>query len=143
MLNTAPVVLLIRLIGAPHACTSFERATSDLLKEFGFVTSQSAGEFVIVLGNDPERAAKAAEAQPANIVAWVPLAASAGEGLSLLQRAPGGAVATFALGEAGMKNAVLHFVSIRASRGEAKAGELLDAFRARQTEAVLGAKLEG
>src|SRR5262245_56546878 len=100
---------LIRLLGAPHVCTTFERTTAELLKAFEFATSQSAGDFVVVLGNDPERAAKAADSMPDNIVVWVPQATTAGEGLSLLQRAPAGAVATVALGEPGMKNAVLHF----------------------------------
>lgn len=132
---------LVRLLGAPHACTSFERATAELLKEFEFVTSQSAGDFVVVLGNDPDRAAKAAETMPANVVVWVPLTTSPGEGLGLLQRAPVGPVATLAIGEPGMKNAVLHFAAVRAARGEEKVGQKLDEFRARQTASVLAVEL--
>lgn len=132
---------LVRLLGAPHACTTFEKATAELLKEFEFVTSQSAGDFVVVLGNDPERAGKAAESMPECIVVWVPLTNSAGEGLSMVQRAPAGPVSILAIGEPGMKNAVLHFASIRAARGEDKVGERLDEFRARQTAAVLATEL--
>ncbi|MBS0659423.1 MAG: hypothetical protein JSR82_14375 [Verrucomicrobia bacterium] len=132
---------LVRLLGAPHACTNFERTTAELLKEFGFVTSQSAGDFVIVLGGDPDRAAKATEAMPGSVVVWVPLTTSANEALNVIQRGPIGPAATLAIGEAGMKNALLHFAAVRAARGEEKMVEQLREFRRRQTEAVLAMEL--
>lgn len=132
---------LVRLLGAPHACTTFERTTAELLKEFGFVTSQSAGDFVVVLGNDPERAAKAAETMPGSVVVWVPLTASANEALNVIQRGPVGPAAALAIGEAGMKNALLHFAAVRVARGEEGVAELLREFRRRQTATVLAVEL--
>ena len=60
--------------------------------------------------------------------------------LSIVQMPAGVPVATLAIGEAGAKNAALLAVSILALN-DAAVGEKLRAFRARQTQAVLDAKL--
>jgi 5-(carboxyamino)imidazole ribonucleotide mutase len=60
--------------------------------------------------------------------------------LSIVQMPGGVPVATFAIGEAGAKNAGLFAVAILARRDEALAARLL-AFRRTQTESVLGLTL--
>src|SRR5262245_64737506 len=60
--------------------------------------------------------------------------------LSIVQMPGGIPVATFAIGEAGAKNAGLFAVSILARRDPALASRL-DQFRASQTEKVMGLKL--
>jgi 5-(carboxyamino)imidazole ribonucleotide mutase len=60
--------------------------------------------------------------------------------LSIVQMPGGVPVATFAIGEAGAKNAGLFAVAILARRDEALAAKLL-AFRRTQTESVLGLTL--
>ena len=60
--------------------------------------------------------------------------------LSIVQMPGGIPVATFAIGEAGAKNAGLFAVAILARRDPALASRL-DQFRASQTEKVMGLKL--
>jgi 5-(carboxyamino)imidazole ribonucleotide mutase len=62
--------------------------------------------------------------------------------LSIVQMPAGVPVATFAIGPAGAHNAGLYAVAILALGDPALAGKL-DAFRAAQTERVLGLKLPG
>jgi 5-(carboxyamino)imidazole ribonucleotide mutase len=62
--------------------------------------------------------------------------------LSIVQMPAGVPVATFAIGPAGAHNAGLYAVAILALGNPALAGKL-DAFRAAQTERVLGLKLPG
>jgi 5-(carboxyamino)imidazole ribonucleotide mutase len=62
--------------------------------------------------------------------------------LSIVQMPAGVPVATFAIGPAGAHNAGLYAVAILALGDRALAGKL-DAFRAAQTERVLGLKLPG
>ena len=61
--------------------------------------------------------------------------------LSIVQMPKGVPVATFAIGEAGAANAALFAVALLANADPALAARL-DAFRARQTQAVLGMKLD-
>jgi 5-(carboxyamino)imidazole ribonucleotide mutase len=61
--------------------------------------------------------------------------------LSIVQMPKGVPVATFAIGEAGAANAALFAVALLANADAALAARL-DAFRARQTQAVLGMKLD-
>jgi 5-(carboxyamino)imidazole ribonucleotide mutase len=60
--------------------------------------------------------------------------------LSIVQMPRGVPVATFAIGEAGAANAALHAVAMVA-RTDRKLAAKLDAFRRRQTKAVLAAQL--
>jgi 5-(carboxyamino)imidazole ribonucleotide mutase len=62
--------------------------------------------------------------------------------LSIVQMPAGVPVATFAIGPAGAHNAGLYAVAILAL-GDPALGAKLDAFRASQTERVLGLKLPG
>jgi 5-(carboxyamino)imidazole ribonucleotide mutase len=61
--------------------------------------------------------------------------------LSIVQMPTGIPVATFAIGEAGAANAALFAVALLANDDAGLAGKL-EAFRARQTQAVLDMKLE-
>jgi 5-(carboxyamino)imidazole ribonucleotide mutase len=61
--------------------------------------------------------------------------------LSIVQMPKGIPVATFAIGEAGAANAGLFAIALLANEDAALAGKL-DAFRARQTQAVLDMKLD-
>lgn len=61
--------------------------------------------------------------------------------LSIVQMPKGIPVATFAIGEAGAANAGLFAIALLANDDAALAGKL-DAFRARQTQAVLDMKLD-
>jgi 5-(carboxyamino)imidazole ribonucleotide mutase len=61
--------------------------------------------------------------------------------LSIVQMPKGIPVATFAIGEAGASNAGLFAIALLANEDAALAGKL-DAFRARQTQAVLDMKLD-
>ncbi len=61
--------------------------------------------------------------------------------LSIVQMPKGVPVATFAIGEAGAANAALFAVALLAN-GDADLAARLEAFRARQTQAVLDMKLD-
>jgi 5-(carboxyamino)imidazole ribonucleotide mutase len=60
--------------------------------------------------------------------------------LSIVQMPRGVPVATFAIGEAGAANAALHAIAI-AARNDRKLAGKLEAFRRRQSKAVLAAEL--
>jgi 5-(carboxyamino)imidazole ribonucleotide mutase len=62
--------------------------------------------------------------------------------LSIVQMPKGVPVATFAIGEAGAANAAL-FAAAMLAGGDAGVAARLDAFRMRQTDAVLGQQLSG
>jgi len=62
--------------------------------------------------------------------------------LSIVQMPKGVPVATFAIGEAGATNAAL-FAAAMLAMGDAEVAARLDAFRRRQTDAVMGQHLPG
>ncbi len=135
----------IHVVAADASLEAFRAAAQPLLDEFDFEAVPSVAReperFVLVIGDDPARAAAEAEREPDAVVGWVPLALTPEEGVALLKRAPVGPVATFALGSAGMRNAVLFFAAVRASRGASNVAAALEAYRERQTAAVLQMEL--
>lgn len=101
----------------------------------------ASAPFHVFLGGDGSEPADFAQKRVDAIALWVPVGEGPVAGLDRLCTAPAAAVATFALGEPGARNAALFIIAALASAGDFGRREFLDSFRARQTQTVLGQTL--